>query len=46
VGKGLRVREILRQADDAMYQEKNTNKLKTGELIMQYLAGVPDNLRS
>lgn len=40
LGEGFRVREVLRQADDAMYQDKNTNRVKVREQVMKYLEGV------
>jgi diguanylate cyclase (GGDEF)-like protein/PAS domain S-box-containing protein len=40
LGKGFRVSEVLRQADDAMYQDKNTNRMKIGERVMKYLEGL------
>lgn len=39
LGKGFRVREVLRQADDAMYKNKKTNRIKVSERIMKYLEG-------
>ncbi|HWR42114.1 sensor domain-containing diguanylate cyclase [Sporomusa sp.] len=41
LGKGFRVHEVLRQADDDMYQEKNTNRMKNRERVMRYLEVCP-----
>lgn len=37
LGKGDSIADVLRQADDAMYQDKNTNRLKVREKIMKNL---------
>lgn len=41
-GSGFSVREILRQADDAMYREKNTNRANVRKLVMKYIKNAPE----